>query len=69
LSIALKAADVCSPEIQGRLAVVPKGWMPQVMGQASHIDKVWINSKRIRQLATDLSNFKGVGQSRASEIA
>src|SRR5690606_38327816 len=68
LGIALEAADVSRERIEGRLGVVPEGWVTQVMSEAGGVDDVGAAAERGAELPSDLSHLERVGESVADEV-
>ena len=68
LGIALEAPDPLREAIELGLTVVAIGRMPQIMGEAGHLDQVGIAPQGRTELAADLGDLQGVGQARAREV-
>jgi hypothetical protein len=68
LSIALKAPGIRCPLGERSLAVVAKGWMADVVGQAGRLDNIGVNAEATSKLTANLGNFQGVRQAVPREI-
>jgi hypothetical protein len=68
LRVALETSNGIGKLVQLFFPVVPKGRMPQVMGEAGDFHYIGITAQRLPQLAGDLGDFQGVGQSSPGKV-
>ena len=69
LRVSLEAADRSGDLVEGVLAVVPEGRVPEVVRQAGDLHKIGIASQGPTELATDLGALERVRQAGAQEVA
>jgi len=68
LGISLESASIYCPLGERSLAVVAKGWMADVVGQAGRLDNIGVNAEATSKLTPNLGNFQGVRQAVPREI-
>ena len=68
LRVALEAADVGGPLVEGALAVVTERRVAEVVGEAGGVHDIRIQSQPHRQLAPDLRDLERVRQAIAGEV-
>ena len=65
----VKPATVFHQAVEHHLTSMPKGRVPQIMGQANSFEQVFVSTQSLCQCAPYLGDFEGVGQPCAEIIA
>ena len=68
LCVSFKPTERESPVVEGFLAVVPKGWVAQIVSQAGRVNEVGVEPQTRSDFATNLSYFEGMGEPVPGEI-
>ena len=68
LGVALEPADRGGRRIQGALAVMPEGRMPEVVGQTRGVHDVRVGPQFLAELTADLRDLEGVREAGAHEV-